>query len=280
MSAEATAWVFKNSPLTGAAFAIHLAIADSVNDQNDNEFWMKQEALAAKARVTRGTVQRELRAMVEMGLLEELDDDAERLRRKSHHLAKRVRFLMPDLTQERVDRASDDEDETAQIAHRDRADRASKPRESRIQGTQALTQSGTQALTPVVPIAADRFDEFWDSYPKRVGKGAARRSWDKAVKAGVPPQQIISAVEQYASWLAAGAHPDVDFCPPAANPATWLNQQRWLDELPVHRVRANRESRTRGAIVDVVTGGGSALTLKERMAALGREPQQAIGGPR
>lgn len=53
MSAEATGWVWKNSPWKGHhhKFVLHLAVADVVNDANDNEFWMSQRNLAEKAGV-------------------------------------------------------------------------------------------------------------------------------------------------------------------------------------------------------------------------------------
>lgn len=94
MSAEAVGWVFRHSPLKGAGFAVHLAIADSVNDQHGNELWMRQAVLATKARTTRGTVGRTLAAMVEgttahPPLLE--------LIRETNGKANLYRFLYPDI---------------------------------------------------------------------------------------------------------------------------------------------------------------------------------------
>jgi hypothetical protein len=69
MSAEATGWVWKNSPYKGAELLVHLALADVVNDAHGNEFWMSTGALAAKAKVSRSTVVATLRDMTERGLL-------------------------------------------------------------------------------------------------------------------------------------------------------------------------------------------------------------------
>lgn len=52
MSAEAVAWVYRHSPYRGVVFAVHLAIADTVNDLHDNRFYARQAHLAAKARVS------------------------------------------------------------------------------------------------------------------------------------------------------------------------------------------------------------------------------------
>lgn len=89
MSAEATGWVWKYSPYTGAPLLVHLAIADVVNDTHDNEFWMSGAKLAAKAKVSRHTVTDTLTDMQARGLMEMLESGAE------HRRPSRFRFLMP-----------------------------------------------------------------------------------------------------------------------------------------------------------------------------------------
>lgn len=69
-----------------------------------------------------------------------------------------------------------------------------------------------------------RFDEFWASYPKKVGKEAARKAFGKV---HVPVDVLISAVE--AQKMSAQWQKDHGQYIP--NPATWLNQGRWEDEL-------------------------------------------------
>ena len=72
MSAEAEGWVWKHSPYKGAAFQVHLAVADVVNDMHGWEFWAANAPLAAKARVGRQACNQALRRMVADGLLEVL----------------------------------------------------------------------------------------------------------------------------------------------------------------------------------------------------------------
>lgn len=88
MSVQALGWVFSHSPLRGTALALHLAVADSVNDQHGNELWMSQANLARKARTTRPTVNRVLAEMVDLGLLELLEE--------GRGGTNRYRFLTPD----------------------------------------------------------------------------------------------------------------------------------------------------------------------------------------
>jgi hypothetical protein len=72
MSADATAYVWRFSPFKGATFGVHLAIADSVNDQHEYRCWMTQESLAAKARTSVRTVYDALAALESGGFLKRL----------------------------------------------------------------------------------------------------------------------------------------------------------------------------------------------------------------
>lgn len=70
------------------------------------------------------------------------------------------------------------------------------------------------------------FERFWASYPRKVGKTDAKRSFLR-IK-GVSIDTLIDAVEQQKQSLQwqkeNGAY--------IPNPATWLNQGRWEDKLP------------------------------------------------
>jgi len=75
-------------------------------------------------------------------------------------------------------------------------------------------------------IAHSRFDEFWKLYPKKTGKLAAQKAWDKAKISKDTFLLIIAAVEKAKksqSWIKDNGQ----YIP---NPATWINQGRWMDE--------------------------------------------------
>lgn len=80
-----------------------------------------------------------------------------------------------------------------------------------------LTLSATQSLDI-------SFDAFWSHYPRKVGKGQAKKAWAKAVKTATP-ESIIEATVRY-SEVRAGQ--DIRFTP---YPASWLNGERWTDDL-------------------------------------------------
>lgn len=69
------------------------------------------------------------------------------------------------------------------------------------------------------------FESFWNAYPRKVGKEAARKSFSKIPKSEIP--NLVPAIEnqkQSEQWKKENGR----YIP---NPATWLNQGRWQDEL-------------------------------------------------
>lgn len=76
-------------------------------------------------------------------------------------------------------------------------------------------------------LQTKRFDEFWAAYPKKVGKGEARKSWRKIKPDAELHRKILAAVEE-AKRSEQWTREHGQYIP---NPATWLNQSRWEDEL-------------------------------------------------
>ena len=80
------------------------------------------------------------------------------------------------------------------------------------------------AASPPRRAKSSDFDLFWQAYPKKVGKEAARKAFSR-VKA--PLESLLTAVERQKcgnQWTTENGR----FIP---NPATWLNQGRWEDEV-------------------------------------------------
>lgn len=81
------------------------------------------------------------------------------------------------------------------------------------------------------------FDDFWNIYPRRAGKGAARKAWIKACKT-TPATVILAAARRYAADP--NLPDDKNYIP---HPSTWLNQERWEDDpLPARRPPADQNS--------------------------------------
>lgn len=76
------------------------------------------------------------------------------------------------------------------------------------------------------------FDEFWSFYPRKIGKGGAKKTWLKITR-GVKPEVIVEGARRMASDPNL---PETQFIP---HPSTWLNEGRWDDEPYAPRGRTN-----------------------------------------
>jgi len=93
--------------------------------------------------------------------------------------------------------------------------------------TPPLPPTGGNGAGTVAPPAPPPFDQFWSAYPKKVGKEAARKAWNKIKPSAALLRKILDAIEsakQSEQWQREKGR----YIP---NPATWLNQGRWDDEL-------------------------------------------------
>lgn len=70
------------------------------------------------------------------------------------------------------------------------------------------------------------FARFWDAYPRKVGKGEARKAWTKIRRAGVDPAAVIAGAERYRDDPAR-QRKDIEF---TKHPGPWLNAERWTDQ--------------------------------------------------
>ena len=104
------------------------------------------------------------------------------------------------------------------------------------------------------------FAEFWQEYPRKVGKDDARKAYTKALKRATAPR-ILLAAHRYATDPNL---PDRQFIP---HPSKWLNDGRWDDDpLPARSSGTTpRASTTDQRVTD-------ALALAQRLA--GNEHQQ------
>lgn len=69
----------------------------------------------------------------------------------------------------------------------------------------------------------EQFEQFWKIYPRRIGKGAARKSFEKALKLE-SFDGIMAGLHRQLPYYASK---EQQFIP---HPTTWLNQERWADE--------------------------------------------------
>ncbi len=103
--------------------------------------------------------------------------------------------------------------------------------DSVTKNNESKSKSKSKKIPPIAPQGGDddRFNRFWAAYPKRVGKTAARKAFAKIKPDDQMMDVILEAVEFQGNsdqWKRDGGQ----YIP---NPATWLNQGRWEDELTI-----------------------------------------------
>lgn len=100
-----------------------------------------------------------------------------------------------------------------------------EPEEGSRKKEEGRKEVGSRNTPPKSPRGED-FEVFWQAYPKKVGKQAAKKAFEKVT---VPVESLVSAIKRQEcspQW----SKDDGQYIP---NPATWLNQGRWEDEMTV-----------------------------------------------
>jgi hypothetical protein len=70
------------------------------------------------------------------------------------------------------------------------------------------------------------FDQFWELYPRKDGKGKAREKFKIALSKATP-EELMRSVRKYSQLCSELKPEERQFIP---HPATWLHQERWEDE--------------------------------------------------
>ena len=117
--------------------------------------------------------------------------------------------------------------ETASKSAKKRWDKGSMPSQCQPNANPLLTNNQeprTNNLITNIDIYTD-FDQFWSIYPKRTGKAAALKAWNKIRPDISIVLKALAWQKESKQWFEKGGQ----FIP---NPATWINQHRWDDEPP------------------------------------------------
>lgn len=117
------------------------------------------------------------------------------------------------------------------------------PKAIRKRSFSSSSSPSKQKENPPSPLAAadaaerdDGFREFWEAYPRKTGKLAARKAWRKALNAQSKGVILQALTDQ----VGAGQFSPEDRYRP--HPATWLNQGRWEDAITSHNGHSSHAS--------------------------------------
>lgn len=223
MSWEATNWCVGQKAGSPAAKIILILLADRADE--DHSCWPSQARLAEESEQSVATVRRHLRVLEDRGLVRTERRMVPGQKRATNRYVLAVDGVRADGAEGGVApvSAAQDERQTGQVE----SDLPLIPDDLPL-NLAHIYRSPVSAEPSVEPSGKEpssAFDQFWAAYPRKIGKGQARRAFTAATKGRDPMVLVVAAVE-FRQWTEI-ERTDMQFVP---HPATWLNGERWLDE--------------------------------------------------
>lgn len=180
-----------------------LVIADHADDQGENA-WPSIATIARKASLSERQAQRLVKSLTKVGLLAVEEQMGGRRDMRDDRRPNRYTVILDGVTPM----------SPGGVVRGDIGD---------VHGVTPMSPKPSLEPSNSYLSVPDRFDDFWNVYPSRKARGAAVRAWKAALKKA-DADTIIAAADSY------GRDPKRD---PAftAHASTWLNGERWLDEV-------------------------------------------------
>lgn len=197
-----------------------LVIADHANDEGTQSY-PSQQTIATKASISVRTVQRSVNTLLERGYIRVFKGQGGsancRDDRRPHLYQININKLRHDTVTAREERPDTDDSNGATI--------------TTITGRQSRPMNHPNKPS----IEPPGFDDFWNVYPLKVGKGAAKKAFEKAIRTTNVEHIIAGALRYKLDPNRVDAY--------TAHASTWLNAQRWFDDPLPPRVLTPEEKK-------------------------------------
>lgn len=214
MSIRAMSWAWQQDTKSSGERLVLLALADHAGE--DGECWPHTGSLGQKCGIDARTVQRHLTSLCERGLVT-----------KVHRRKRADGTLAGWLYRLNVDQA----DTTPTSCLRGDIDVVTETRHPRrvldTTSTSSHEPSGSNhQKEPSLSVEiVDEFDRWWQTYPRKTGKQAAMKAWQRLDDTS--RRAAVEALPHHVAYWEQ-ARTASQFIP---HPATWLNGRRFDDEL-------------------------------------------------
>lgn len=211
--------VWDKFPRGGGEKLVLLALADWGGDDGDR-IWPSVATVAKKTNMSERQVQRILSRFCDEGILTITANEAGGRNNTRHY-----RMNIASLKGDNMSNAEPERVTSCPL----------KGDICGIKGDADVTRTVIEPLRePLKDISPQKqFDQFWNEYPRKVAKGLARHAFAKALTK-TDSNTIMDAIRRYAQ-----TNPDLKFTP---HPATWLNHERWNDQLENMNGKRNRSN--------------------------------------
>ena len=216
MSVRIMATVFERSQSTYGDRLVLLAIADCSNDE-DRTSWPSLATIARKARLSERQARRAISNLVELGELS-----------VGYQAGPKRCNLFTVLVCEEgdMDVRGDKLSGGTSVTKRG----TSVTVKGDMDGPRTIIEPSLNHHTPIPPKGVDpsdeQFEQFWQAYPRKIGKVKAQQAWQRLRP---PIDKVLETVKQWSgseAWQKDGGQ----FIP---HPTTWLSRGGWNDEMKI-----------------------------------------------
>lgn len=254
MSLQAMSWVLEHSTSCGTTRCVLMAIANHVSA--DGSGWAYVKQVREEANCSEDSYLRAIRWLTDNGELRREVNRGEAKKaapnRRPNH------FVMVGLSDEEAPAEDGPRNlhtpatclpQDPQDAHpKSEMTRFRPPQDAHPEPLEQQQQEPYKEPRARAVARVDRFEEFYEAYPRHVGKGAARRAWATASRT-TDPALLVRAAAAFADTTVST---EAKFIP---HPSTWLNGERWLDE--PDRPATPTLSKSQQAIVNFANRNGA-----------------------
>jgi hypothetical protein len=212
MSVESISWALRARNISAMEKLVLIGIA---NHDGDGGSWPSIATLAMYANSSTRTVQRCIQSLADAGFITVEQNAGGTMhtrndRRPNHYVIHRPKNGVTPMSPR---------DNNGVTSDAQRGDIAMSPEPSLNHPKPSLAQLPLSVSTS--------FDAFWEIWPRRVGKGAARKAYDRALKRATI-DEIHEGARRVAALWKTMPPADRQFVP---YPERWLNADRWADEI-------------------------------------------------
>jgi hypothetical protein len=202
MSIQVMNAVWRHSKSKGRARLVLLSIADH---QGEIGAWPSIETLAKMVNSSPRSVQRDIQELINLG---ELQVDFRSAPTSGPYKANRYWVKVSGVTTE----VSEVTNTASEVTDLD-----SEVTESTSEVTAGGVLTLNRTITKPLKETSEKFDEFWNLYPKKIAKADALKAWTKATKKKTA-DELLKLTKAYAE----GKLPEDKYIP---YPASWLNKE-------------------------------------------------------
>ena len=202
MSIQVMNAVWRHSKSKGRARLVLLSIADH---QGEIGAWPSIETLAKMVNSSPRSVQRDIQELINLG---ELQVDFRSAPTSGPYKANRYWVKVSGVTTEVTEVTNTASEVT---------DLESGVTDSASEVTAGGVLTLNRTITKPLKETTEKFDEFWNLYPKKIAKADAIKAWNKATKTKTA-DELLKLTKAYAE----GKLPEDKYIP---YPASWLNKE-------------------------------------------------------